>query len=197
MIRITYIGPDLSGRGMARAAKAAMDAGLRNHREKFLPIHFTRAALTRYSNEYAAACPQRDRKGRVGNMLKKELSEMTASERKEFWENRQRNRTRFQAEAKKYQQDRLTNLDPDNEIPLFKTGRLQASILQGFLQFRLPAARREMVFNPPFYVFFKTRNKKGEFDKVAAIQAIASGEDDEFAAQVSRSLQEYFDGAQQ
>lgn len=181
MIKITYKGPDISGRAMTATIKAALDDGFKNHRAKFLQIHFTRAALTRYPVEYAKSTkPAQSRKGEpFAKLLSRLSAEARAALMKELRERKKNPRSKS-AKAQK--------------LPLVVSGRLRSTILSGVTQFGGTVAKRHIAFSPPVYTFF---NPTGRINKVRAIQAVAAGESEEFARVADGVIQKYLSSTNQ
>lgn len=195
-MRITYKLPPIA-RGQSRAVfTAAVDTGLRAHRDTFLPLHFTPAAISRYPVAYRTACPKRGQqaaKAAESNaQITAMLNGMTTQQRQDW-----RRRRKDKAAARKAldQAQPLRSLDPTNQIPLVDTGRLRTAVLSGQVQFiGRPEIRRMKMF-PPFYTYIKTKPKKtaGDwFDKVAAVQEIIPAEEQAFAKTFEAQLQNAF-----
>jgi hypothetical protein len=185
-IRITFTGTPPSGRGAARIMKAAFDVALANHRRKFLPRHFTAAARSLYPSEYAASKRSRKSLERAA-AIKRRFADMSDSERREY---RRRMATQNKARSLDVARDGLRVIDRDNELPLVFTGRSRNAILNGATTLTGPAATRRMQFNPPFYFFINNRMPGGLlFNKVEAVQALRTEEEDEFV----RSAQDIID----
>jgi len=191
-MRITYKLPDIAN-GKSRAAfTRAVDAGLVAHRQKFLPIHFTPEALSRYPGPYRTACPKRTAAATVQAQITAMLDGMSPQQRQDW---RRQRKDKSSARKALDQANPLRSIDKDNSIPLVDTGRLRNAVISGQAQFiGRPEIRRMKLF-PPFYTYIKTKPKKtaGDwFDKVAAIEAVIQAEEQAFADILETKIQEAF-----
>jgi hypothetical protein len=193
-MKITYQLPAIAAGQAKQVITAALDVGLAAHRSRFLPIHFTATAISRYPSEYATACPKtqqtKAKAAAAQAQIKAMLDGMTPTARQDWHRHR-----KDKAAARKALDaaQPLRSLDPQNLIPLVDTGRLRASVLSGAVQLQGRPELREMKFNPPFYTFIKTKPKKTQgdwFDKKAALEAITPDEETAFAATLDRELQQ-------
>jgi hypothetical protein len=197
----------------------AKDAGLVNHRSKFLPIHFTKTALQRYAMEYRLACvgpKPRSLKGQQMAAERRQMSEalkaMTVKERADFFSQERSARRANLPQWRKDQRERLRltmqlgrgriswnarerSKDRNNEIPLWETGEYKASILNGSAVLTGSYKSRRMTLSAPQpYAHVVVENWRGPgFNKTKAVEATIPIEWEAFKDAAERSLQRDYD----
>jgi hypothetical protein len=203
---------------VAKAAHAALKAGLEAHRANFLPIHFQYRALQRYVKEYRVAAGKQKR----GTAFREKLAAMSVQERADFFQPRTAKRrwaayffglTRQQrdnylslsASERKAIAQQVENTrrpaaggarktagrnDPSGNIPLVESGRSRQTALFGYATVTGSTAMKSLnLASMPHYI---TINREGQINKVEAIQATIQAEEIEFSKIVDKVLGEHF-----
>lgn len=172
-IKIVYNGPFLTGRGAIKATKAALEAGFEAHRQRYLPKHFEKVALSRYPLQYRTA-----RQIKRGLSFVTKLGTMTENEKREFF----RNRREKQSQSIK---DELQQIRA-NKRPLVKTGLMRGLALHGPVRFVGSGVhRRHMILRSTRYSRY---TNPGGVDKVAAVKIVREDEQRRFGSVVEKHL---------
>jgi hypothetical protein len=178
-LQVTIRNPLLGKRGMAGAFKAALDHAWLDWRQHSLPHHFKPSAVSRYGGEYRKHKPRSLGQTQFADRLRR----MSPSERAKFYEERRKKTIKRTTPG-------LRNLDPQNKIPLVRTGRLRLLATRGSVRHSGPAKNRAMTLTGlPNYI---SRNPPQQINKRTAIKTMNAADDRRFNreldAQLSREL---------
>lgn len=197
----------------------AVDAGLWAHRMTFLPVHFTREALSRYAEEYRLACVgprpralKAQEMAKERHLMSEKLKAMNRVERAAFfaeeraakraklpaWRMRQREKLAvFMRENRGLvsRGSRERSRDRNNDIPLYDTGAYKGSVLKGEAELQGNWQSRRLVLNAPQpYAHVVVPNWRGPgFNKTKAVEATTPEEWDSFAQTMEAEMQRQFD----
>jgi len=197
----------LSPVGIAKMAGDAVDEALLNHRKRFLPMHFTREAKSRYPKEYEFATPGPNPKNKLATLAAQSREAVSAylkaagpaGRAAYFSEAAARKRAALAAAVTAGRGHISTGTrertrDRRNEIPLFDTGAMKSLVLGGTAVLAGSATKRTLRISVPLTYANVSRKtwKGGALNKTKAVQAVTPEEVDGFASIANAALQTAF-----